>query len=177
MRLKKEIKKAGRYMSLLLRHSPEKEHLDMDKYGYVSVKQLISVLDIKRTDLQDIVDENDKKRFAFSKDKLKIRASQGHSIDIDLGLPESTPPSTLYHGTATKFLESIYKDGIVSGKRKHVHLSTDKGTATQVGGRHGSVWILIIDSDKMFEDGFKFYLSKNKVWLTDYVPSDYIMEG
>lgn len=172
--MKKKVQKASSYMSGLLRHFPEREQLDMDRYGYVSTKQLIKRLDISMSDLEDIVRENNKQRFSFNHDKTKIRANQGHSIDVDLGLPSIEPPETLFHGTATKYLSSIYENGIVKGKRQHVHLSKDEETATQVGGRHGNVYVLIIDTKQMYKDGYEFYLSENGVWLTDFVPRKYI---
>jgi len=144
----KKVIKAGKYMSLLLRHAPEKEHLDMDKFGWVSVKQLIT--------------------------RTKIRANQGHSIDVDVQLEESEPLSILYHGTATKDLESIFKTGLKSRSRLYVHLSSDIETATSVGKRHGTPYVLKIDAEQMYKDGFQFFLSKNGVWLTKFIPSKYI---
>lgn len=161
-------------MSLLLRHKPGLEQLDMDKFGFVSVKQLIKRLDITMSDLEDIVNENNKQRFSFNHDKTKIRSNQGHSFPVDLGLPAIEPPETLFHGTATKFLSSIYDKGIVKGTRQHVHLSEDIETAEVVGSRHGTVYVLHIDSLQMWNDGYEFYLSKNGVWLTDFVPRKYI---
>jgi len=172
--MNKKVSKAGKYMSLLLRHTPEKENLDMDRYGYVPVKQLISRLDITMSDLEDIVDENDKQRFSFDKTHNYLKANQGHSIDVDLELASVKPPQKLYHGTATKFLTSIYDNGIVKGKRNFVHLSIDIETARQVGSRHGNPYILVIDTEKMYEDGIEFYLTKNGVWHTDFVPREYI---
>ena len=174
--MNKKVTKAGKYMSLLLRHKPEAEHLDMDKYGYVKVKQLLTALDIKMSDLEEIVESNNKKRFSFSSDKRKIRANQGHSIDVDLGLEPIIPPKILYHGTATKFLDSIYDKGIVKGERQHVHLSTDIETAKSVGKRHGTIVILEIDAKQMNENGIDFYLSENGVWLTDYIDEVYIID-
>ncbi len=171
----KKVARAGKYMSLLLRHTPEKEHLDMDRYGWVPVKQLISRLDITMSDLEEIVEENNKQRFSFSEDKSKIRANQGHSVDIDLQLIEQKPQKILFHGTATKYLTSIYKDGLIKGNRQHVHLSDNEETATQVGSRHGNVYILLVAAEKMYDDGYKFYKSDNGVWLTDFVPREYIM--
>jgi len=170
----KKVSKAGKYMSLLLRHAPEQENLVMDKNGYVLTKQLIKALDISMQDLEDIVNENNKQRFSFSSDRQKIRANQGHSVDVDVELTETKPPQTLYHGTATKFLESIYDKGIVKGQRNHVHLSKDVETATNVGSRHGTPYILEIDAEQMYNDGISFYLSVNGVWLTDFIDSKYI---
>ena len=126
-------------------------------------------------ELEEIVETNDKKRYEFSDDKKKIRARQGHSVDVDVELEEKTPPDILYHGTATKFLESIYKNGINSGNRLYVHLSNDEDTAKKVGSRHGTPYVLKIDANKMFNDGNKFYLSNNDVWLTKFVDKKYIL--
>ncbi len=172
--MEQKVKRAGRYMSLLLRHSPEKEALVMDKFGWVMIKQLIKVLDITIDDLEEIVKEDNKQRFSFDTSRTKIRASQGHSIDVDAQPIETKPPVILYHGTTTRFLDSIYKTGINKGTRNHLHLSVDKETATAVGSRHGASYILEIDAQQMYKDGYKFYLSANKVWLTDSVPRQYI---
>jgi len=174
--MNKKVSKAGRYMSGLLRHFPEREHLDMDKFGWVEVKQLITALDISMQDLQDIVDENNKKRFSFNSDKIKIRANQGHSLSwVEVELTETKPPQILFHGTATRFLSSIYDKGLLRSGRNHVHLSVDIETAENVGARHGTVYVLHIDTEQMFEDGYKFYISDNGVWLTDFVPRKYII--
>jgi putative RNA 2'-phosphotransferase len=124
--------------------------------------------------LIEIVETNDKKRFSFNDDYTKIRANQGHSIDIDLNLIEDVPPTILYHGTVIKFIDSINKNGLIKGDRHHVHLSADIDTAISVGSRRGKAIVLEIDSFMMYNDGFKFYLSDNGVWLTDHVPAIYI---
>jgi putative RNA 2'-phosphotransferase len=164
--------KISRRLSYLLRHNPE--DLKMDKNGYVNVLDISKKLDISLEDIKKIVFENDKKRFRFSDNGIMIRASQGHTIDIDTQPKETKPPKVLFHGTATKSLDSIYKTGINKGQRNHLHLSDNKETATSVGSRHGAAFILEIDSEKMYEDGYKFYLSDNKVWLTESVPRIYI---
>jgi putative RNA 2'-phosphotransferase len=121
-----------------------------------------------------IVDTNSKKRFAFNEDETKIRASQGHSLKIDLKYNPIKPPKSLFHGTSERFLESILKSGIEKRNRQHVHLSSDIETALKVGQRHGKPVILEIQTEKMNKNGHKFYLSENKVWLTEYVPIEYI---
>lgn len=171
----KELSRKDKYMSLLLRHQPEKEQLDMDKFGWVPVKQLLSRLDMTMEELEEIVATNNKKRFSFNDDKTKIRANQGHSIPVDVQLKEVEPPTILFHGTATRFLSSIYDKGLIKGQRNHVHLSETIETATNVGQRHGKVYVLHIDAQQMFADGYKFYLSENGVWLTDFVPRKYIL--
>jgi putative RNA 2'-phosphotransferase len=172
--MKNDLTRKDKYMSLLLRHQPEKENLTMDKFGWVPVKQLLSRLDLTMEELEEIVETNNKQRFSFSEDKKSIRANQGHSIPVDVQLKEIKPPTILYHGTATRFLTSIYDKGIIKGQRNHVHLSALEETAISVGKRHGSVYVLHIDAEQMYADGYKFYLSENGVWLTDFVPRKYI---
>jgi len=174
-----EIKKTSKFISYVLRHAPEKLKLEMDKNGWVNTKELIQKLNNKMPNfnmesLEIIVAENNKKRFAFNADKSKIRANQGHSIKIDLAYQPTEPPEFLYHGTAIKNIESIKNQGLVKGKRHHVHLSADKATALNVGQRHGEPVILIIETKKMFEAGYEFFISENQVWLSEVVPVDFI---
>lgn len=124
--------------------------------------------------LEYIVLNNDKKRYSFNEDKSKIRARQGHSINVDVELKEAEPPEFLYHGTADRFLDSIMSDGLVPKSRLYVHLSKDEATAEKVGKRHGKPVVLKIETGRMAEDGFKFYLSENEVWLTKTVPPKYL---
>lgn len=170
----------GRFLSLVLRHKPETIGIVLDKNGWADVKELIEKINLSKRYidmeiLERIVRENNKKRYAFNEDKTKIRASQGHSIKVELNLKEMTPPKILYHGTATKFLESIKEKGILKKNRQYVHLSMDIETARNVGKRHGEVIILPIDIEGLKNIGHKFYLSENKVWLCDDIPSRYIL--
>jgi len=176
MKTEKELKRISKYITLLLRHKPEKEHLTMNKFGYVEVKELISRLKITNEELDFIVDTDNKTRFSYSDNKKDIRCNQGHSIDVDVQLSEVEPPDILYHGTAWKSVENKKKNGIEKRERLHVHLSSDLETAKKVGERHGDVFILHIDTKKMSEDGVKFYLSENKVWLTDFINPKYIIK-
>lgn len=174
-----EKKRIGKFISLVLRHSPEVIGLELDENGWASVDELIAKSKKKRynytfDDLVEIVETNDKKRYSFNEKRTKIRANQGHSIDIDLNLTPVEPPQYLYHGTATRFVGFIREEGIVKGSRQHVHLSKDKDTAVKVGTRHGKPEVLTIRTGKMFEDGILFYLSDNGVWLTEYVDPKYI---
>ncbi len=177
--MEKEHKYLSKFLSYTLRHHPEKIGLTLDNEGWANVNTLIAKMNENNTNitieiLESIVAENDKKRFAFNADKTRIRASQGHSITIDLNLQPTEPPAILFHGTAINNLESIHKNGLVKQSRQHVHLSATKETATQVGSRHGKVVVLIVQSLKMHQDGYAFYLSENNVWLTDHVPEKYI---
>lgn len=157
----------------MLRHKPEEANLDMDKNGWVKVKQLLSNTNITMDELIDVVENNNKKRFIFNDTQTKIRANQGHSISVDVELQEKQPPTFLYHGTASKTINLLYKNGIKKMDRNHVHLSIDEDTAKNVGSRHGTPLILRIDTKQMFDDGIKFYLSENGVWLTEFVDSKY----
>lgn len=175
----KEITRASRKLSLVLRHKPEAIGLSLDENGWAKVSELLkglaaNGLAITRTELKTIVAENDKKRFAFSPDGRKIRASQGHSITVDLEMEAVEPPAVLFHGTATRFIASILATGLAPGSRQHVHLSLDLDTATKVGARHGKPVTLTIDAAAMYAAGHEFYRSANSVWLTDAVPVAYL---
>jgi putative RNA 2'-phosphotransferase len=128
---------------------------------------------ISKEDLEEIVRTDAKGRYSFSEDGLKIRANQGHSIDVDVELEEREPPEFLYHGTGTRSLDSIWKDGLKSMNRQYVHLSTDKETAIKVGARHGKPAVLKIRAQEMHEQGHEFWISKNGVWLVKAVPPRY----
>jgi len=165
----------GKKITYLLRHNPE--DLTMDKNGYVSVSSLLEKIRIKQQDLDYIVDTNDKKRLSYDETHEKIRASQGHSIKVDVQLKEIRPPRVLYHGTKYDSYVKILKTGLSKMRRLHVHLTDDKKIAYSVGKRYSGrdePIILEIDSAAMYTDGFKFYLSENGVWLTDNVPVKYI---
>ncbi|SRR5690606_12915858 len=170
-----EKNKTSKFLSLVLRHKPEEIGLTLDSDGWAEVNELLQKTDIRFEDLNEIVSTNDKKRFAFSDDFKKIRANQGHSIDIDLNLVPTTPPKILFHGTAEKNIASILEKGLLKQDRNYVHLSADIDTAKKVGMRYGKPVILKISALKMHQNGYKFYLSKNGVWLTDFVPSEYII--
>jgi putative RNA 2'-phosphotransferase len=174
-----ENKKISKFLSLILRHQPETIQLKLDENGWADVNELIAKsakgrMHFSFEDLEEVVETNNKKRFAFNEDKTKIRASQGHSIDIDLALKAAQPPDFLYHGTADSNISSIREKGIEKRNRQHVHLSADKETATKVGMRHGKPVILTIRTKEMYDNGIHFYLSANGVWLTDFVDAKYI---
>lgn len=125
-------------------------------------------------DLERIVTEDNKTRYSFNDSKTKIRANQGHSIPVELSLKEAVPQNFLYHGTASKFVKGILNEGIKKRSRNHVHLSENISIAANVGSRHGDAVILKINTAEMVKDGFRFFLSKNNIWLTDFVPVKYI---
>ena len=163
----------------MLRHKPQELGLRLDENGWAEVHELIMKMqsrgfDVNADVLKQVVDTNDKKRFAFNHDKSMIRASQGHSVDVDLHLPVTTAPDMLYHGTTERFLKSIFALGLQKQRRQHVHLSEQIETAKAVGARYGTPVVLMVDARAMQANGFVFYLSENKVWLTDAVPVQYI---
>ncbi|QHT71223.1 RNA 2'-phosphotransferase [Rhodocytophaga rosea] len=172
-------KDISKYLSLVLRHQPQVLGITLDESGWTEVNGLLEKMQQKGMNvdfekLSQVVQNNDKQRFAFNADQSKIRASQGHSVSIELGLTPVQPPEVLYHGTAQANMESILKDGIQKRSRQHVHLSADEQTAIKVGQRHGKPVVLQVNSGDMNRDGHLFYLSENKVWLTDFVEAKYI---
>ena len=173
------IIKISKKLSKILRHRPDMIGLTLDENGWANVHELIKKFGMPPLSilaLKTVVAENDKKRFAFNDDFSKIRANQGHSIDIDLALEASEPPALLFHGTATKSLQSIKNQGLIKGSRQHVHLSKDEQTAVRVGGRHGVAVVLKVNAKEMFEaKNYPFYISHNGVWLTDHVPIRFII--
>lgn len=171
--------KISKFLSLILRHNPGTIGLHLDEQGWADVGELLSKAAVHQhpfsiNELKEVVLTNDKQRFSFNEDGSKIRASQGHSISVELNLEPVIPPGILYHGTVARFLESIKASGLKKKDRQHVHLSKDKVTAVTVGERRGEAILLSINSDRMHNDGFLFFLSENGVWLTDHVPVEYI---
>ena len=169
----------GKYISLILRHKPEVIGIKLDEHGWADVNELISGIkkDHKEFDienLKEIVRTDNKQRYSFNDDGTKIRANQGHSINVDVELEEKEPPEILYHGTCRKYMESIEKQGLIPKSRLYVHLSSDKLTANNVGARHGEPVIYEVDAKRMFKDGYKFYMSANGIWLVRKVPVAYL---
>jgi putative RNA 2'-phosphotransferase len=177
--MKKELISISKFLSLVLRHEPQTIGIALDEEGWVDVVDLLTACQqhgnsISRPQLDEVVATNEKKRFSFSADGRWIRANQGHSVQVDLGLVPREPPEWLYHGTVDDFLDSIRQKGLVRGNRHHVHLSADRETAACIGQRRGRPVILVIEAGRMFRDGHPFYQSENGVWLTDAVPPDYL---
>ncbi|MEY4902393.1 MAG: hypothetical protein RLZZ292_208 [Bacteroidota bacterium] len=169
-----ETKQLSKFLSLVLRHQPEKIGIPLDEKGWTAIPILLEKMSITLAQLEYIVENNDKKRFVFNADQTQIRANQGHSVEINLGYLPSTPPPILFHGTTKRNVASILEQGILKQARHHVHLSSDNHTAHTVGSRYGSPIILAIDAQKMHDDGLLFYCSDNNVWLTDKVEAKYI---
>jgi putative RNA 2'-phosphotransferase len=179
MQNEKDPVRISKFLSLVLRHKPETIGLLLDEQGWAAVDELLQKMEgagfhLDQAMLQQVVETNNKKRFAFNEDGTKIRASQGHSIAVDLGYAEKIPPAALYHGTAEKNVPAILRGGLKKQKRHHVHLSAEKQTAIQVGSRHGKPVVLEVAAGRMQEDGYRFFLSANGVWLTEEVPSRYL---
>ncbi|KAA1258179.1 RNA 2'-phosphotransferase [Rubripirellula obstinata] len=176
----KSLVSTSKFLSLVLRHQPEVVGMQLDEEGWLEINALIDAANqhgkqLSLELLHEVVATNDKKRFALSDDGLRIRASQGHSVaSVDLKLAETTPPATLYHGTVAAFIESIRSTGLEKRSRNHVHLSTDEATAIKVGSRRGKPIILQVDAAAMHQDGHRFFLSANGVWLVDAVPVEFL---
>ena len=181
MNTEKEYTRISKFLSLVLRHKPETIGIELDENGWTDVSVLIDKINaagvrLNFDTLKDIVDTNPKKRFAFNESCDKIRASQGHSVEVELGYKPQKPPPVLYHGTGRESVESIRKMGLHKKNRHHVHLSPDAETALKVGGRHGKPFVFEVLAEEMHNDNYLFYLSDNGVWLTDHVPARYLKE-
>lgn len=175
-----QLESTSKFLSYVLRHQPDAIGLKLDGEGWAEVSELIRLANSNGRNLtteliEEVVRTNDKKRFAFSDDGARIRASQGHSVAIELGLTPVEPPDVLYHGTATRFLDSIKEKGLISGSRRHVHLSAELTTAVDVGQRHGKPTVLTINASEMHSLGHEFFISENGVWLTSAVPIEFII--
>ncbi|MGY3581476.1 putative RNA 2'-phosphotransferase [Bradyrhizobium sp. USDA 4341] len=171
--------KLSRFLSFVLRHNPGSIDLQLNEEGWVRIDELMRKAKavgkgFRRDDLLEVIATNDKQRFTLSPDGQRIRAAQGHSIAVKLGLEPLEPPPRLYHGTASRSLDAIWSDGIRPQRRQQVHLSLNRETAERVGQRHGKPVVLVIDADAMHREGFKFYQADNGVWLTDHVPPAYL---
>jgi putative RNA 2'-phosphotransferase len=173
------MKDLSRFLSFILRHAPQSIGLTLDAQGWADIDTLLAKAaaggrPFDRAALAAVVEQNDKKRFTLSADGCRIRAAQGHSVDVDLGLAPTAPPPTLYHGTATRFLGAVMAEGLKPGSRQKVHLSADQATARAVGRRHGKPVVLRIDTERMRDEGHEFWQAENAVWLTDSVPPRFL---
>jgi putative RNA 2'-phosphotransferase len=170
---------ASKFLSLVLRHKPEHIGLVLDENGWADVDVLIERagahgVKLTRELIAEIVAGSDKQRFALDATGGRIRANQGHSVEIDLGLEPTEPPTILFHGTAVGTVPAIRSEGLKPGNRQHVHLSPDEATAIKVGQRHGRPVVLRVRSGAMWAKDMTFFRSDNGVWLTKAVPPEYI---
>lgn len=173
----------SKFLSFVLRHRPAAAGVTLDSSGWALVEDLVcninnletfDNLDFTIEVLEEVVERDSKTRFSFNADKTKIRANQGHSVNIDLQLDIRTPPDVLYHGTPIKNRSAILATGLNPGKRHAVHLSADIETAKEVGSRRGECVVLVIDAKAMHDNGLLFRCSQNGVWLVPFVPYYYI---
>ncbi len=175
-----ENKRIGKYVSMLLRHHPEEAGVVLDEHGWTDVSELIEKVKLRypltEEKLHEMAFGKDKQRYEFSEDGKRIRAVHGHSVKVDLGYEETEPPAVLYHGSATKYKESIEEKGLLKMGRQYVHLSERIDQAREVGKRHGVLLLYSIDAIQMYREGYVFYRSTSGVWLTDHVPVKYLHE-
>jgi putative RNA 2'-phosphotransferase len=170
----------SKFLSFVLRHEPQAIKLVLDHSGWAEIDELIDKCqrhgkNISREVLEEIVAKSPKRRFAISDDGRRIRANQGHSIEVDLGYEKTQPPELLFHGTGNESLALIRAEGLKKMQRHHVHLSADEATARTVAARRRAPLVLRIASRRMHDAGLVFYLSANGVWLTEQVPPEYIV--
>jgi putative RNA 2'-phosphotransferase len=178
----KQITHISKFLCLVLRHQPETIDIQLDQNGWTDVDTLLEKsnsygVKLDNETLKHIVKTNSKKRFAFNETLDKIRASQGHSIEIELGYTSQKPPENLYHVTGEKSVQSIRDTGLKKQNRQQVHLSADIETALKVGQRHGKPFVFKVLAEQMFNDKFEFFISDNGVWLTDNVPTKYLKQN
>jgi putative RNA 2'-phosphotransferase len=181
MNKEKEEIKLSKFLSLVLRHQPETIGIILDENGWTDTRLLIEQVNqngfqIDLDALKHIVETNSKKRFALNDTFDKIRANQGHSVEVELGYVSQKPPEILYHGTGQKSVSSILETGLEKRERHHVHLSADFKTAIKVGQRHGIPFVFEVLAEQMYNDSFEFFISDNGVWLTDNVPTKYLKQ-
>ena len=177
----REKRAASKFMCFVLRHHPDVINLELDENGWADTHALIEGMNqakrnVMLEDLKEIVSACDKQRFKFSDDYTKIRANHGHSVSVDVEMKQFEPPEVLYHGTASRYFDSIRRNGLIAKSRLHVHLTSDQATAIEVGQRHGEPVLLRVDAAKMHEDGFEFLRSDNGIWLTKHVPAKYVTD-
>ena len=170
----------SKFLALVLRHAPEKIGITLDRNGWIEVDALLAACaahgrKISRSELAEVVRQNDKQRFAFDESSQRIRANQGHSITVDLQLESCAPPQFLYHGTVARFLASIAQQGLRKGTRHHVHLSANREVASRVGARRGQPVILVVRAAEMAAAGHSFFRAANEVWLVDHVPPAFLI--
>lgn len=174
-------KNIGKFLSLILRHHPEVIGIELDEHGWADVDALICGIQRKREfsreQLDYIVRTDAKQRYSYNQDRSKIRANQGHSVSVDLEFKAISPPEYLWHGTAQRFQQSIMREGLISGTRLYVHLSSSPEEAKKVGARHGKPVVFQVMSGKMNRDGYIFFKSDNNVWLTKHVPAEYLLSS
>ena len=176
----KELADTSKFLSFVLRHKPEAIGIVLDREGWADIDKLILCAQkagkrLSRALLDTVVATSDKKRFSYSSDGRCIRAVQGHSTSqVAISFAEKTPPQFLYHGTASRFLDEIKKQGLIAGERHYVHLSADEATARKVGARHGSPVILTVKALEMAKRGIPFWQAENGVWLTSTVAVEFL---
>jgi putative RNA 2'-phosphotransferase len=173
----RRVVRVSKYLSKHLRHRPERIGITLDAGGWVAVDALLAAaaahgFPIAPGELAQVVAANDKQRYVV--EDGRIRASQGHSVPVDLDLPVVVPPPVLFHGTVSRSLAAIRAEGLRAMNRHHVHLSADRQTATRVGARRGRAVVLVVDADAMNAAGHRFHRSANGVWLVDHVPPGFL---
>jgi len=174
-KIKKDLISKSKFLSLILRHNPSAGNITLDNEGWALVKDLIHNAGFAKEELKIIVETDSKQRYSFDKSGNKIRANQGHSLySVKINYEKVVPPEFLYHGTVMKSIDNIFKEGLKKQKRNYLHLSDDIKTATSVGSRRGNPIILKIRALDMYNDVYKFYISENGIYLTDFVPPSYI---
>lgn len=169
-------RRLSKYLSLILRHDPNRGGITLDAEGWADLNLLArnAPSGVTRAAIEKVVAENDKQRFTIEGDR--IRANQGHTVEVILNLVPVEPPEFLYHGTYHGAVQAIWAQGLSKMKRHHVHLAAETGTAVTVGRRSGTPVLFEVHAGQMYRDGHLFYRSSNGVWLTNHVSPQYLRE-
>lgn len=174
-----DVVRVSKRLSYVLRHHPDSIGIELDAAGWIDVDMLLTALAghglrLSRAELEHVVAANDKRRFAFDPTGRRIRASQGHSVAVELGYRPTTPPDVLFHGTPARNVDAILREGLHAGNRHAVHLSPDVATARKVGERRGHAVVFRVDAGRLAVAGAVFSCSANGVWLVDAVPPEFL---
>jgi len=179
-----ELEGIGRVMAGVLRHFPEKFELSMDKNGFVELNDFISALQQTRRRLAwlrphhiiAIIETDPKGRYEYRDGK--IRATYGHSIDVELDLPTNGIPEKLYYPTTTEEVEIVLETGLKPSDRKKVHLSKTYNDATNAGKVRTPVPVILeVDTMKAIASGVVIQKAGKTVYLAESVPAEFISKA
>jgi putative RNA 2'-phosphotransferase len=173
-------KQLSKFMSLVLRHEPEKIGIVLGSEGFVPLDVFVVAMNAKgayrwvtEEHIREIVETSDKQRFEIVSGQ--IRARYGHSVEEAITYPEIEPPLVLYHGTTPQAATLILQSGLQSMQRQYVHLSSTVDQAVVVGRRRTpQPVILTVRARDAWQAGVKFFNFESRLYLSTTIPPEYI---
>ena len=177
----REANSLGRILALVLRHAPEKFGVEMDLNGWVNSRELSEAIQNQRRHFhwlrgwhfEAIANADTKGRYQVEGEM--IRATYGHSIELELDLPTDDIPEALYWPCDPDTVATHMEYGITAGDRKHVHLSKTISNAMEAGHvRISRPAILEIDTTRAIADGHTIWRAGTTVFLCEEMPSEYL---